>query len=437
MSSRLSRTLDRPWPVLLVVLVLAAGGWYLSSRPTTHTVNVAFSAALNVPEGALVEAAGVTVGHATDIRYEDGQALMRLRLEDKVWPLPRGTTAKIRLASISGNVNRRIVLVLGPRGAQPVRDGGVIGAAESKPVELDEIFNTFDAGARQALRGALTNTAVAVGGHTRQLNAGVHALGAAVPQAGGLLTDLHATQRSLSSLVHHGDEVTRVLAAKQGQVGAVVDLAAATFQTFGARSAKVRATLDALPPALAQVSATTRRLQPSLVQLTGLVRDLAPGARQLAPTAEILRPTLSLLRSTAADGARLADDATVAAPRITRLLRRGQPFVKDLTPIVNQLTPIIACVRPYTPELAGTLSNWASWNANYDAKGNVAKIFADTTGLGDFGEAPDVKAVDFAKFGLNYAALRPHGWIAGKPQFDDACGVGRAGVDPRTEWPDR
>lgn len=436
-SRRFSRILDRPWPVLLVLLALAAGGAYLQSRPSTHTVNVAFGAALNVPEGALVEAAGVTVGHATDIRYEDGQALMRLNLRDSVWPLPKGTTARIRLSSISGNVNRRIVLALGPRGADPVPDGGVIGAAESKPVELDEIFNTFDAPARTALRGALTNTAAAVGGHTRQLGDGIGALGTAVPQVGGLMSDLHATQRSLSSLIRHGDTVTRVLAGRRQQVGDTVDLASATFRTFASRTGKVRATLSALPPALTQVAATTRRLQPSLALLTGLMRDLAPGARQLAPTARVLNPTLTLLRGTALDGARLADTATTAAPDITRLLRRGQPFVKDLTPIVQHLTPIVACLRPYTPELAGTLSNWASWNANYDAKGNVAKIFPDTTGLGDFGDSPDVKATDFSKFGLTYAALRPPGWIANQPHYDDACGVGRAGVDPRTEWPDR
>jgi virulence factor Mce-like protein len=429
--------LDRPWPVIGGVMALLAIAWYLTSRPQTHSVKVAFGEALNITDGALVQSAGITVGHAKDIHYEDGQAVMRLELEDEIWPLPKGTTAQIRLSSVSGNVNRRVALILGPRGAAPIPEGGVIGTAQSKPVELDEIFNTFDPGTRDTLRGSLTNLADGLGGHTAQLNAGIGKLAPTVEQVGGLMSDLNASQRQLSSLVRNGDKATGILAAKRQRVGDVVDLASATFQTFGERTGKVTQTLEALPGALAQIKSTTRRLRPSLVRLTDLMDDLAPGAAELTPTARILAPTLALLRPTAVDGSRLAANVTQAAPSITRLLMRGQPFVRDLTPIVDKLTPIVDCVRPYTPELAGTLSNWASWNANYDATGNIARIFVDAAGVGDLADSPEIPATAFKSLGMSYAALRPHGWIANQPQYDDKCGVGKAGVDPNNEWPDR
>ena len=433
MTIRPASTLDRPWPIVALLVTVLGVAWYAGSRPETHEVRVAFSAALNVPEGALVQAAGVAVGTATDIRYEDGQATMRLELEDDVWPLPKGTTARIRLSSISGNVNRRIELVLGPREAPALPEGAVIGTAEPKPVELDDVFNTLDPATRDDLQGALRNTADTLTGHAQELNRGVRRLGDTVPEAGGLITDLEAGERQLSSLVRNGDRVTRILAGKEERIGQTIDLAAATFATFGQHSRDMQRTLDALPQALAQVSGTTSRLAGTLGEVTGLVRDLAPGARQLVPTARTLAPTLSLLRPTARDASQLVANLTGNAPRITRLLTRGTPFVKDAAPAVRQLVPIAGCLRPYAPELAGTLSNWASWNAGYDANGNVARIFADVTGLGNFGDSPDVAATEFEKFGLRYGGLRPPGWIAGQPQYDDVCGVGKRAVDPTNE----
>jgi len=433
MRMRPASALDRPWPILAVLFAVLGVAWYVLSRPDTHEVRVAFSAALNVPEGALVQAAGVAVGTATDIRYQDGQATMRLKLEDDVWPLPKGTTARIRLSSVSGNVNRRIELVLGARDAPALPEGAVIGTAEPKPVELDDVFNTLDPATRQDLQGALRNTADTLTGHARELGRGIRRLGDTVPEAGGLITDLEASERQLSSLVRNGDRVTRILAGKQERVGQTIDLAAATFATFGQNSREMQRTLDELPPALAQISGTTSRLAGSLGEVTGLVRDLAPGSRQLVPTARTLAPTLALLRPTARDASQLVANLTRNAPGIRRLLTRGTPFVKDLAPAVRQLAPIAGCLRPYAPEVAGTLSNWASWNAGYDANGNVARISPDVTGLGNFGDSPDVPATEWEKFGLRYGGLRPPGWIGGRPEYDDACGVGKHAVDPTNE----
>jgi len=432
----IDRILDRPWPLIMAAAALVAAALYWSSRPDTHTVRVAFSAALNVTEGADVQSSGVRVGQAKNVRYEDGRAVMDLNLTDEVWPLPRGTTAKIRLSSISGNVNRRIELVLGPRGAPALREGSVIGAEEPKPVELDEILNTFDAPTRETLQKALANTAEAIGGHTKQLNDGVGELSNAVPAVGELMTDLHATDRYLSSLVRNGDRVTRLLATRRQRVGDIVELADTTFSTFAQHSRQMQRTLDETPPALRQVTATTRRLSGALVTLTALMHDLRPTARELVPTARVLAPTLALLRPTAREAADLVGNVTRSAPSITRFLERATPFTQDAASIVKELTPIVTCLRPYAPELAGTLTNWSSWTANYDANGNIGRIFPDVAGVGSLADSPDVKATDFDKFGMKYAALRAPGWIAGAPSYDDSCGVGKAGVDPSNEWPD-
>jgi virulence factor Mce-like protein len=413
--------------------VLAVVVYSTLGSGNSHRVRVAFDEALNIPNGALVQAAGVNVGTVASVGYVDGQAIVALDLNDEVWPLPRGTTAAIRLASVSGNVNRRIELLLGQRGSSGVPADGIIGASPAGPVELDDVLQAFDAPTRRNFGGTLHNISGALDGHTGTLNAGVHQLAPTLDAVGGLMTDLSANQQQLSSLLTRGDAVTRVLARHRQQVGDMVQLAGATFDTFARRSVQLQQTLDTLPPALTQVSHTTARLQPTLKLVTGLLTDLAPGAAQLQPLAAIATPTLTELRVTAGQGVQLAHDAITAAPDITRLLTRGTPFVGQVAPIVKRATPIVHCLRPYTPEAAGLLSNWASWNQGYDGTSHIGKIFVNASGSSFF-DTPKLNSSVFKTLGLGYALLRPPGYLGNKPQFMPECGLTPAGLDPAKDW---
>ncbi|MHB8690466.1 MAG: MlaD family protein [Solirubrobacteraceae bacterium] len=419
--------------VLGALLLAAIGVIYLVfSSGSSHQVHVAFDDALGIVNGGSVQAAGVGVGSVDSVVRRDGQAYLTLNLSDAVWPLPRGTTAEIRLASVSGNVNRRIELNIGPRSAPPIPDGGVIAAGNPGPVELDDVLQTFQPSVRADLRGTLLNLG-ALDGHSSQLNAGVHQLGPTMAAAGGLMSDLSASQAQLSSLLTQGDAVSGVLAAHQQQLGDMVTVAATTFGTFAGHSRQLQSTLDALGPALAQIDDTASRLHPTLQLVTRLLQTLAPGAAQLRPLGLVATPTLAALQLTAAHGVQVVKDATTAAPEITRFLTDATPFAGRVTPTVKQLTPIVHCLRPYTPDAAGLISNWASWTQAYDGTSHIGKIFVDA-GPGSVFDVPKLSLSALQRLGFGYALLRPPGFIGGQPQFVPECGLTPAGLNPANDW---
>src|SRR5207253_1032890 len=85
------------------------------------------------------------------VSFDDARAIVELGINDDAWPVPRGTTARLRYGTTLGNGTRRVDLQLGPRNAPKLPEGGIIGLEHTTtPVEFDQIFDTFDARTLQA-----------------------------------------------------------------------------------------------------------------------------------------------------------------------------------------------------------------------------------------------------------------------------------------------
>jgi hypothetical protein len=116
------------------------------------------------------------------------------------------------------------------------------------------------------------------------------------------------------------------------------------------------------------------------------------------------------------------------APAITALLREATPFSKGAGPALARFAPMVTCIRPYAPEAAGLLTTWTSWNQLKDSKGNVGRLWANE-GATSLSSTVGVDAETITKTGLqNFALIRPPGMNAGKPEFNDSCGVTKRGV---------
>ena len=60
------------------------------------------------------------------------------------------------------------------------------------------------------------------------------------------------------------------------------------------------------------------------------------------------------------------------------LLDKAHAVVPPVTGVVASLLPVLDYLRPYTPEVAGLLSNLASASANYDANGHFLRIYVSS-----------------------------------------------------------
>ena len=411
--------------------VAAAVGFVVhgGSRAEPHTLRAAFASALQIRPGQDVQVAGRKVGAIRSAKLVDGRAVVEMAIDDKAWPLRRGTTAMLRFGSPLGYAMRYVDLRPGPRAAPPLPDGGVLASGETiTPVEFDDVSRVFGPRTRRDLSRLLRNAGRAMDGTGRDLGDFVDGGGQGMPGVADYTSDLAEDPHALRALVTASASVAGQVARNQQRLGPLLRDASDTIDEVVARSANVDRLLAEAPGAFTSGRRVLGHLNRTSVRLERLSRAFAPGAKEL----RALAPTAN----------RVTTSVATEAPQFADLLRAGVRTLPSLTAFVDRahrdlpvagralsgITDAIACVRPYAPELAGYLSTTSGAHASYDATGHYIRL-----GLAAY---PATTPSTFspaeltAKFpGLHYAMVRPPGMNADQPWFQPQCGVTPAGLD--------
>jgi virulence factor Mce-like protein len=443
-GSRITRgagfLLDKPWVFLGIVGLIAFTLWAIGSRTSDHKIRASFTGAVSISPGLDVQIDGVDVGKIGKVRYDDGQALVEIGVDDESWPLKRGTTAALRFGTTLGNGTRRIDLVPGPENAPDIPENGIIQTKDTvTPVEFDKVFDTFTPATRASFRGFFKGGALNLQSRAPQLNSGIRRTAPALEATGDVFQDLASDEAALRQLVVSGHRTTRVLAAKRPQISDLMTVAAATFDTFAKNSEGVRDSLDEFAPTLVDARNTLRRTDASIAGLDGLVTDLKPALVSLKPFVQVAKPAAADLEQLAPEISGTVRTLGANAPTITDFLKEGVPFSKRLSPVLGRLSEQLNCVRPYAPEIAGFFSNWSSWAQGYDNSSHYGRIKA-VFNASSFTSFPPMDTNDFIGTlgtGLKYAMPRPPGLNAGKPWLLPECGAGADALDPTKDPEDK
>src|SRR3954452_9204169 len=149
--------------IVLVALLLVRGA-------NTHEYNLVFQNAGQLVKGDDVQVGGRRVGSVRTITLtNDNRALVHVQVEEPYAPLREGTTAVIRLTSLSGIANRYISLTPAPNSAKKLDDGATLASGSTTDVvDLDQLFNTRDPRARRNLQGVINGFATQYDGRSVQ-----------------------------------------------------------------------------------------------------------------------------------------------------------------------------------------------------------------------------------------------------------------------------
>jgi phospholipid/cholesterol/gamma-HCH transport system substrate-binding protein len=417
-----------PAALVLVALVIAV---VVSGSGSSHELDATFLSATNLVSGARVNAGGVPVGTVDSMSLHDGVADVRLRItDDRVWPLPTGTKAEIRWGGTVSYSSRYVELLPGPQGNPPLADGARLPTADTvTPVEFDQLFNVFNGAGRAGLASVVDNGAATFGTRASALHAGLAAAPPALDQINGVLRALGEDPAALQTLVATGAQTAQALRSRQHELVDLVNGAAATFRTIATNARTTQSMLTKLPGGLETARQMLARLDPTLSSLGGLVGDIRPGAAELNRLASPLRSAIVTLGSVApALGATLA---TVQrhAPGIANLLDSARPVLSKLAPALTQLAPMAACVRPYSPEIAGFFSTWDSMASYYDANSHYPRVVPQVFPFPNEATLPPSQLVKLIP-NLGYSLIRPPGYSAGQTWLQPQCGADTAGLDP-------
>jgi phospholipid/cholesterol/gamma-HCH transport system substrate-binding protein len=358
-----------------------------------YEVRARFANAGQLVKGNSVQLAGTPVGSVQRIDLtRDGQAEVTLRISDEgLRPLPRGTRAVVRQASLSGVANRYVDLRLpdgAPRGT--LRDGEVIEQADTQTaVELDQLFNTFDRRTREGLRNVLRGYGEAYAGRGAEANAGLAYLDPSLAAASRLFReinrdtptlrrfvranarltgDLAERRAELAGLVRHLEATTGALARRRPELGRAIERLPAFMRRANTTFVDLRAALDDLAPLVEESKPAARELRPFLADLRPLARDARPALRDLAALIRRPGPANDLIELTRS----IEPVRDIAVRDVRRNGARREGAFPASVRALSQATPELATLRPYAPDLTGWFDDF-SHSGLYDALGAASR----------------------------------------------------------------
>jgi virulence factor Mce-like protein len=328
----------------------------------TYRVSATLPNANTLVPGNEVRIGGIRVGQITEITpitvettdadgevVTDVAAKVDMELIEDLDPLPEDTKVIVRSRSALGlkylDLKRGTSEEGFPAGATiPVT------AATPEPVEIDEVFNTFDDPTRAAIQSNLTEFGNALAGRGGSLNATIGDLRPLVERLEPVMRNLSSAQTDLAGFV-------RGLSAAAAETAPVAELQGQLFvsleRTFGAFADVARPyiqeTISRSPETEDAAITLLPRIRPFLVNTTGLIADLRPGFAALRPPisgqlADATAIGVKALRQSPAFNAQL--DPTAQA----LLNFNNDPNVReglsDLTAFSAELNPFITFVGP-------------------------------------------------------------------------------------------
>ena len=217
---------------VLVVLTLFGNG-------DGYRYKMLFQTGGQLVPGNQVMVAGQPVGTIDSIELtDDAQAEVDVKLDR---PLLEGTTAQIRLTSLSGIANRYIALHMGPDPDAELPDGATLAADDTtSPVDLDQLFNTFDERTRASLQDFIQGQATVYTGNSAAARRTYKYFAPSLQAGERLLSDLNYDQQALTRFLVEGGRVFGAVAERRDDLAALTQNANEALGAVAAENDVVR-----------------------------------------------------------------------------------------------------------------------------------------------------------------------------------------------------
>jgi virulence factor Mce-like protein len=309
--------------------------------------------AANLVRGNEVRIGGTRVGAVDSIevdRRDDGTsvALLGLKLERTVEPLPKDSTILVRPRSALGL--KYVEITRGTSG-EGFEDGDRIPLAQATPapVEFDEFTNMFDDATRESSQTNLREFGDAFAGRGASLNQAIGAFRPLLQDVIPVARNLSSPETNLTRLIAELADAARIVApAAESQAQLFVNL----DRTFAALREVARPYIqESISEGPATLDAAIESFpvqRPFLANTEALFRELGPGVRSLASTApdladalEVGTPTLGRFPPFNERLASLLDELATFAedPLVPRGIRRLTETATTLQPTLARLAP--------------------------------------------------------------------------------------------------
>lgn len=360
------------WITCLVVGAIIGSSVWLAVDFDEYHASVVLPSATGLVSGSQVLVDGFRSGTIEDISTKDNKAVVRFGLDRDFTPLHDGAKAEIVWRAVLGE--RQVQITDGARSNPAIPDGGMVKGDMPDPVELDKVLNALDPSTRDHLSSLVKGLNATARGNETDLQDTLRTAGPALRSLGQVLDALGTDGPAIKNLVRQLGGMVGTLAERDAKVGRIVEELSHTTSVTATQRTQLLAALRKLPGTLRTADKTLGTVPGVADETTPLLRDLEPATKRLRSVSANLKPVLRDLRPTVAE-LRPTLSATSSLLRDTpALLDRAHAVLPDANSAFTWLKPALSFLRPYSPELMGWLSSWASASANYDSNGHYFRI---------------------------------------------------------------
>jgi phospholipid/cholesterol/gamma-HCH transport system substrate-binding protein len=428
-------------PLLILAALLAGGLTYLLARSAGYSVTFVFPDATNLNTGGQVEVNGFKVGNVQHLSVNNGQALVKVSISGGSAPLHDGTTASIQYKSLLGE--RYLEIVPGPKSNQVLPSGAIIsnncpaGTTQSTTscndvvprVELQTILNQLDPKTRSQLADLIPQfQQIFYGQSTQNTQATLQSATPTVQALASVLKALGSDGQTLRQLVTDMSSLSTRLVNQQSSLTTTVNGLDRSMSAVAEETSQLSEGINTLPATLNQANTTLGMVPQTTSAAVPLLNDLRTATNQLPTFSRELEPVLTELQPVSAELVPTLNGLSTLLNHTPALVGTVNGVVPTAQKAVSGLTPALNYLRPYSPELAGVLTNWGNWLASYNEYGHRAPVapvlgannFSGPFSLTNFPGLP-ASLVNSAA-GVNVNADRQPGGLPGGQPTTDAAG---------------
>jgi virulence factor Mce-like protein len=253
----------------------------------TYDVKAVLPSGAKLVQGNEVRVGGFRVGVVEQIRpttavvhgERRSVAEITMKLDKVVEPLARDSTVRVRPRSALGL--KYVELSPGSSDENLARGDTIPLGRTSEPLELEDVFSTFDPATRANARAATQGFGDAFAGRGQSINDAIRALNP-------FFTHLTPVMRNLADPDTELDQFFLQIGRASAQAAPVAEIQAQlftnmadTFAAFSRDPEALQLTIEKQPPTLDTAIASFRVQRPFLADFADLSRRLRPAAREL------------------------------------------------------------------------------------------------------------------------------------------------------------
>jgi phospholipid/cholesterol/gamma-HCH transport system substrate-binding protein len=342
--------------------------------------------------GDQVQVGGVPVGSVTAIGLTPApayRALITIHVEGSLVPLHEGTTAQVRVPSLTTVAGRFVELSPGLNNRPALPSGATLppGSAQGT-TDLDQLFDTLNPRTRKGLQELFQGTAEQYAGASEVAGISAEYFSPALASATHIFAELTRDQPTFENFLVQSAKALETIAAHRAELTSLVSNGDQTFQALGSEQASLEQGVAQLPATLEQGNRAFTQLPSTFAALRGLFKVAGPDTKQLAPLFARLEPlvvaagpvfhNLSLAISSPGPNNDLTD-AALSLPALAQTLESGTPnAIRGL----QESVPVTAFFPAYAPDLQGAVRDFGASAGYYDGEGHyvrVSPVFDDFT----------------------------------------------------------